>query len=521
MKMITRRTALLSGIGAAAAAAGTSPAAFAQPRPREVRVGVATDVLTLDPANHRNRETQNVIRNIHDGLLTRDAEMRIRNEIAESWRQVDARTYEFRIRQGIRFHSGDPLTAEDVKFTFDRLSKPNAMGGQTSPRQGLLGPLEDTVVVDEHTVRMILRAPWPILPAMLPFQEVVNRRHVERVGQEGMQSRPDGCGPFRLAEWRRGEAVILERFADYYGGSPEIPPAGPAQVDRAIFRVIPENAARVAALLAGEVDIIAELPASAMRQVDASRNAQVMKVNGTRTFFVAMNNAKPPFTDVRVRRALNHALDKDAIISRILSNTATPLRGVMSPDAFAFNPDLPEYKHDLARARALLAEAGVAEGTEMVIDTVAALREIAEAIAALLSRTGLRVRAQVWEGAVLTPMWQNPERRRERDMFLTSWGNGALDPSDIMVPTLRTGGRGNSAGFSNPEVDRLLDAAETETDSAERARMYREAQRIVSEQAPWIFLWLPQDIYGVSRRIANWRPQADSRINLHRVRIVG
>jgi peptide/nickel transport system substrate-binding protein len=513
--MFTRRTVVLGGALAVAAASW----AKAQGRVREIRVGVTQDALTLDPANHRNRETQTVIRNIYDGLLTRDAEMRIRPEIAESWRQIDARTYEFRLRTGIRFHSGDVLTAEDVKFTFDRLTKDNAMGGQTSPRKGLLGPLQDTVVLDERTVRMVLAEPWPILPAMLPFQEVVNRRHVERVGQEGMQTRPDGCGPFRLAEWRRGEAVILERFADYYGGSTEIPGAGPAQIDRAIFRVMPENSARIAALLAGEVDIITELPASAMRQVEASANAQVMKVNGTRTFFVALNLAKKPFNDVRVRHALNHALDKGAIISRILNNTATPLRGVMSPDAFAFNPDLPEYVHDVARARALLAEAGVPQGTELVLDTVAALKEIAEAIAALLSRTGLRVRAQVWEGAVLTPMWQTPERRRDRDMLLTSWGNGSLDPSDIMVPTLRTGGRGNSAGFSNAEVDRLLDAAETETDQEKRAAMYRRAQAIVTEEAPWIFLWLPQDIYGVARRVQNWRPQADSRINLHRVRV--
>ncbi len=513
--MLTRRTALTAG----AAMAFGSRAASAQGRAQEIRIGVSQDALTLDPANHRNRETQTIIRNIHDGLLTRDADMRIQPEIAESWRQIDARTYEFRIRAGIRFHSGDPLTAEDIKFTFDRLVKDGAMGGQTSPRKGLLGPLADTAVVDERTVRMVLSAPWPILPAMLPFQEVVNRRHVERVGQEGMQTRPDGCGPFRLAEWRRGEAVIMERFAEYYGGSTEIPPAGPARIERAIFRVMPENSARIAALLAGEVDIISELPASAMRQVEASRTAQVMKVNGTRTFFVSLNLAKKPFDDVRVRRALNHALDKAAIISRILNNTATPLRGVMSPDAFAFNPELPEYAHDLARARALLAEAGVREGTEMVIDTTAALKEIAEAIAALLSRTGLRVRAQVWEGAVLNPMWQNAERRRERDMYLTSWGNGALDPSDIMVPTLRTGGRGNSAGFSNAEVDRLLDAAETEPDQARRADMYKRAQAIVTEQAPWIFLWLPQDIYGVARRVQNWRPQADSRINLHRVRL--
>ena len=164
--MFTRRTVVLGGALAVAAASW----AKAQGRVREIRVGVTQDALTLDPANHRNRETQTVIRNIYDGLLTRDAEMRIRPEIAESWRQIDARTYEFRLRTGIRFHSGDVLTAEDVKFTFDRLTKDNAMGGQTSPRKGLLGPLQDTVVLDERTVRMVLAEPWPILPAMLPFQ---------------------------------------------------------------------------------------------------------------------------------------------------------------------------------------------------------------------------------------------------------------------------------------------------------------------------------------------------------------
>jgi peptide/nickel transport system substrate-binding protein len=126
---------------------------------------------------------------------------------------------------------------------------------------------------------------------------------------------------------------------------------------------------------------------------------------------------------------------------------------------------------------------------------------------------------QVWEGAVLSPMWLNADRRRERDMYFTSWGNATLDPSDLMVPTLRTGARGNSSGYSRPEVDRLLDAGETETDDARRRSMYLEAQRIVNRDAPWIFLWLPQDIYGVSRRIAGWEPQADSRINLHRARL--
>jgi peptide/nickel transport system substrate-binding protein len=515
--MINRRGFMI-GAGAAVTSAR---AASAQQRAREVSVGFTQDTLTLDPANHRNRDTERVIRNIYDGLLTRDADMRVLPELCESFRQVDPRTYEFRLRAGVKFHSGAAMTAEDVKFTFDRIVKENAMGGQTSPRQSLCGPLRDTVVVDPRTVRMILGEPWPILPAMLPFQTVVNRAHVERVGQEAFQTQPDGCGPFKLVEWRRGEAVILERFADYYGGAPDIPPAGPALVDRVVFRVIPENSARVAALLAGAVDIVSELPPSAMRQIESSSNAQVVKVRGTRSFFVALNLAKAPFTDVRVRRALNHALDKNAIISRVLNDTAVPLRGVMSPDAFAFNSELPEYRYDLDLAKRLLAEAGVAQGTELVIDTTAATRTEAEAIASLLSRTGLRVRAQVWEGAVITPMWQNPERRRERDMYLYSWGNASLDPSDIMVPTLRTGARGNAAGYSNAEVDRLLDSAETEVDQERRKQMYLRAQAIVSDETPWIFLYLPQDIYGVAKRIAGWRPAPDSRINLHRVRLAG
>lgn len=517
--MMLDRRRFLYGSTAVAAATAIARPARAQSRTNELRVGLSQDVLTLDPTNHRNLHTERVVRNIYDGLLTRNAEMKVLPEIAESVRQIDPLTYEYKIRTGIKFHSGADLTAEDVVYTFDRVAKDGAMAGQTSPRKSLVGPLKDTIAVDSHTVRMVLSEPWPILPAMIPFQNIVNRRHVERVGHEAFQTQPDGCGPFRFVEWRRGEAVILERFAGYYGGAPEIPPAGPARVDRAVFRAIPENAARIAALLTGEVDIVTELPASQMAQVDASNTARAMKVRGTRTFFVAFNTAKAPFNDVRVRRALNHAVDKALIISRVLNGTATPLRGVMSPDSWAINGDLPEYAYDLERARRLLQEAGVAQGTEMVIDTVGANREEAEAVASLISRTGLRARVQVWEGAVATPMWTNAERRRERDMYFFSWGNASLDPSDIMVPALRTGGRGNVAGYSNAEVDRLLDAAETEIDQEKRRQMYLRAQAIVTDEAPWIFLYLPEDIYGVSRRVEGWRPQPDARINLHRARL--
>lgn len=485
----------------------------------ELRVGFTEDALTLDPANHRKRETETIIRNIYDGLLTRDSRMNVVPELAESWRQIDPLTYEFTLRGGVKFHSGDEMTADDVKFTFHRLIDTGALCGQTSPRKSLLGPLKEVEITAPLTVRFHLSEPWPILPAMLPFQEIVSRKFAEAVGCDGMATRENGTGPFKLVDWRRGDSVILERFADYYGGSPDIPPPGPARVDRVIFKIIPENSSRVAALLAGDVDIINELPVSAIRDVEASAGAQVMKVNGTRTYFVALNVTKPPFDKPAVRQALNYAVDKKLIVDKILNGTATVLSGVLSPDAFAFDADLPPYAYDPAKAKQLLAEAGYPNGIDATLDAEAAFKDQAEAVAALLNRAGVRAKVRIWEGAVLTPIWQDAQKRRDRDMVLAGWGNGSLDPSDIMMPTIRSGGRGNLAGYANPEVDRMLDSADVEVDRAKRHDLYIKIQETVNREAPWIFLWLPQEIYGVSKRVRGWQPSADSRINLHRASV--
>src|SRR5215472_2986763 len=194
---------------------------------------------------------------MYDGLLTRDAKMNVVPELAESWKQTDPVTYEFRLRPNVKFHDGAPFTAEDVRFSIERILT-GKIGGQISPRKDLLGPMTRVDAVDPLTVRFVLSAPWPLLPAMMPFQEMVSRAFVQKIGDDGIATQENGTGPFRLLEWRHGDAVIMERVRDYYGGSPEIPPVGPAHVDRVIFKVMPDNASRVAALLAGDVDIINE-----------------------------------------------------------------------------------------------------------------------------------------------------------------------------------------------------------------------------------------------------------------------
>lgn len=484
---------------------------------QDLIIGFSKEGETLDPANHRNRETETLLRNVYEGLLTRDASMKLVPEIAESYEQVSPTIYDFRIRKGIRFHDGSDLTAEDVRFTFERILKEGAMGdGQTSPRQGLLGPVTGVELVDANTVRFNLSELWPILPAMLPNQQIVSKAFVEKNGTAGMATQAMGSGPFSLGEWRRGEALILNRFDDYFGGSPEVPPVGRACVDRAIFRTIPETASRVAALLSGDVHIINELPNSSIRQIQASGVADVVEVNGTRSFFLAMNMQGEIFDDIRVRQAAAHAVNKDLLIDKILGGSAARIEGILSPDAFGAS-ELPQVGYDVEKARALLAEAGYPDGIDITLDAEGAYRDMAEAIASMLTRAGFRTSVAISETTMLTQKWRTAGGPKSGDMWLSSWGNGSLDPFDIFAPTHATNDRGNSAGYSNPELDKLLVAAAIEMDAGKRAEMYHRAEMTIVADQPYVYLWVPRDIYGVSKRVEGFHPSADSRILLHDV----
>jgi peptide/nickel transport system substrate-binding protein len=507
------RTTTLKALPLLAALAAAAPTAAS-----EIRVGITADIQTLDPQNYRDRTTQMVIGNLCDGFFLRtgrDPELAVIKEWVES---DGGKTIDVTIRDGVKFHDGSVLTAEDVKFTFDRMTKDGAIDGKTSPRKSFVGPLTSVEVTGPLRVRLTLSAPYPILAGSLTTEPVLSKRFVERVGAAGMATQVNCTGPFKLAAWNRGDNIVMERFADYYGGPPTIPPAGPARFDRLTFKVIPETASRVAALLAGEIDIATEVPVFMRRQIDGSRRAKVVAVDGTRTFFVALNNTKAPFNDIRVRHAANHAVDRKLIVDKVLAGTGTLVNGVLSQDSFGSHPNLPAYAYDLRRARALLAEAGYPNGLDITLDALGANKDWAESIAQMLTEAGIRTKVQIWEGAVISPLWVNHDKK-ERDAYLTSWGNGGLDPNGIFNPTLATRDRGNHSGFSNPKVDELLGKAQFETDKAKRTAMYNEAEEIVNRQAPWIFLWVPQDIYGIAHTVRDWQPHPSQMMYMHRATV--
>ncbi len=322
-------------------------------------VGMEADrILTLDPATYRDRWTETVIRNMFDGLVTRTVDGRVVPEIAEDWTATSDTEYIFRIRPGVKFHNGDALTADDVVFSFDRVIRDGAIGGRTSPRKGLLGPLASVEKVDNRTVRLRLASPFPVLLQALVHVQIVPRDYLVRVGDDEFARRPVGCGPFKFVEGRLDDKVVMDRFEGYYGGSPDLGPVGLARVKRVIFRMMPDPTVRVAALKTGEVHIIQSVPAHLAASLARDRNVQVKSAEGTRVYCIEMNCARPPFDDVRVRMAMNHAIDWDTILKTIHVGGATRLSTAFLPSGFGYNTELAPYSYDPGKARSLLAEAG-------------------------------------------------------------------------------------------------------------------------------------------------------------------
>ncbi len=490
----------------------------------ELRIGYPSDIKTVDPADHRDRWTEIVLKHVFDGLVTRDPAMQLVPEISKSWQRVAPQTYQFRLRDGIRFQDGRPLTAADVVFTFDRLIKPGQLAGRSSPRKGLLGPLTSVTAIDPLTVKFELDSPWPVLPAMLAFQQIVARAKVARTGAESNGQATAGLvgtGPFRLVRRFPGDAIVLERNDAYFGGPTDIPPIGPACVERIVVNIVPGNESRVAGLLAGDFDIIVDILPHSIPVLERHANTRIVAADGTRSFFVALNNRQPPFDDLRMRQVVALALDREQLVKDHLAGQATLIDGILSPYAFGKNRNLPRHGHQPDRARALLTEAGYPGGIDVELDVSQQLFPIAESIGVQLAKVGIRVQAIAADASKIDRKWRSSEAGARGQMWLRSWGNASLQPSGIFDPTHRTGGRGNVAGYSNPRLDDLLDVAAAELNPRRRADIYRRAEAVASAELPYVYLWVPKDIYGVSSRVRGFVAAPDGRLNLQDVCIDG
>ena len=450
----------------------------------------------LDPTVHREGPTYNITLNIFDSLLRRTAEGDIVPALAKSYERDTETSWIFHLREGVEFHNGEELTAEAVKFTVNRIFDPELK----STRATDLEWIESVEVLDEYTVKITANKVFALADHYFSELQIVPPEYVKEVGDREFNMNPVGTGPFEFVRWDQGNRVVLERNEDYW--------AGPSEVSEVTFRFISSAASRVATLLGGDADLVADVPVTSIDQIENRANTKLGVATGSRVIFVGLDSVQEtPLENVKVRQALNYAVDKKAIIENLLHGLAEQTVTLLTEKDLGFNPDVEPYGYDPEKARELLEEAGYPDGFEIEMATLSGRyindEQVAQAIAGFLGEIGVEVKLQVLEfGAFNDKLFS----KQISPMFLVGWGNPVFDASYVFDFIVRSDGLIRT--IQNEEIDQLLQNGRTTTDQEKREEYYQEAVELVQEQAPCIFLYKQPVLYGMSDRL-NWTPRSD------------
>lgn len=456
-------------------------------------VAQSSDILTMDPAMHRSRITQTVIRNVFEALVNQDENLKPVPELATEWEQVDPTTWRFELRKDVTFHNGEPFNAEAVKYSIERVLD----DAQKSPRASMLSQVESVTAEDEDTVVIKTKAPSPTLLASLSVNEIVPPKYVEEVGDEEFAKKPVGTGPFTFEEWAPNERVTLKAYDNYWGGRPKI--------DSLVFRPIPEVSARIAALQSGDVQIAAEIPPDLAPTLSGDVKAEA--VAGTRIFFLAMNVTKAPFDTKEARVAVNQAIDRKTLVDSLYQGYGRVLNQPAFPEMVGYAEGYEGYAYDKAAAQAALQGAG-----SVRIDVEEKDKTLAEAVAGQLQAVGLQASVNVLE----TQAFNESINAGNSAAYLSSWGVAEGDADVIFARHFWSPSREDAVftGYENAELDTLIEQGRSTMDEAERKEIYAKATEIVMGDAPWAPIVNPQEIYGVSTSVQGWQPSPIGRINV-------
>jgi peptide/nickel transport system substrate-binding protein len=475
-----------------------------------VVVAQGVDPTTLDPMNHQESPAANLAQNLFDGLVERDQDLKLTPYLAESYKLTSPTVWEFKLRKGIKFHNGEPFDAEAVKYSWERIGDPKLKMRGASP----YAPVDHVEIVDPYTVRIHTKAPWPILDTLAGLPIVAPKYYKEK-DLAYLAKNPVGTGPYKFVRWVKDDRIELEANEQYWRGAPK--------VKHLVFRPIPDDAVRVAALQNGEIDIavnipphlaniIANHPKLFLSTAPSVRTIQLMYY--THQFDAQHKLVGPypgPVADKRVRLAMNYAVDVDEIIKTVLDGKAMRVATMLTDRHFGFEPGIKPIKQDLGKTKQLLAEAGFAGGVDMVLNAPQGRyvrdKEVAEAIAGQLTKAGIRTTLRVFEwGNYLNNM---AYVHKAGPVWLIGWGTGTYDAETVYVPLFRSGKI--LSNYSNADFDGMVDEAQTIMDPKRRAELYHKINKLWIDDAAAMPLYQQLDLYGATKRMV-WKARGDERI---------
>jgi peptide/nickel transport system substrate-binding protein len=486
-------------LGAAAAPSG------------RVVIAQGVDPTTLDTMNQSEAPASNVSRHIYDTLIVRDQSLTLVPGLAtEMPKLVSPTAWEFKLRRGVKFHNGEDFDAESAKFSLERLANPaNKLRGSSA-----FGPIEHVEIVDSHTIRVHTKKPWPILVKAMAFGQPAMYPPRAYAGKDSpyISKNPIGTGPYRFVRWAKDEEIVLEAYEQHWRGAPKI--------KTVVFRPIPDDAVRVAALQNGEIDVAVNIPPHLAAIIEKHPKIFLSTAPSVRTIQLMYYTHqmdpqhKPtgpyagPTADKRVRHAINYAIDADAIIKQVLDGKGVRVATMLTDKHFGFDPQVKPIKQDVARAKKLLAEAGFPNGVDIVLNAPQGRyvrdKEVAEAVTGQLTKAGIRATLKTHEwGNYLNNMVYV---HKAGPVWLIGWGTPTYDAETVYVPLFRTGGI--FVNYHNLDFDGMVDEAQTIMDEKKRLAQYHRINKIWLDDAAAMPLYQQLDLYGANKRL-QWKARGD------------
>lgn len=487
-----------AGLAAALVLAAPAAITIAPARAADLTIGVASEPSSIDPHFHNLGPNNSIRRHVFESLIGQDARQRLYPLLAESWEATDDTTWVFKLRQGVSFHDGTPFDAEDVKYTIERIptvpNSPSSFGIYTKAITAI-------DIRDRHTIIIRTAVAHPLLPTELSTFGIISKETAQRVGldENGWPKTEDfnsgrmaiGTGPYKFVTFTPGDRVVLARNEDYWGD--------PEPWGKATFRFMSRTPSRVAAMLAGDVDMIDKPSTSDLDLLRKNDRVTVVQGQSNRVIYLHLDqhqeptpgikgtDGRNPFKDVRVRRAVSMAIDRRAIVAKIMGGVAVPAAQLLPRGMFGNNPLIPVQDHDAAGAKALLAEAGYPDGFQLVLgtpnDRYINDAQVAQAVASFLTRIGIRTTVD----AMTKSTFFSRRNNYEFSLYLAGWGAGTGEMSSPLKALVATRNRNTGMGstnrgrYTNPALDALIEQALGTISDARRSALLQQASALAME----------------------------------------
>lgn len=490
-------------------------------------VGLAADVTSMDPHFHDYTPNTNIAEHIFDRLIHRDEHAMMVPGLALSWKAVDPLTWEFKLRPGVKFHDGSPFTAEDVKFTFERI--PNVKDSP-GPFTSFTRTIASVEIVDALTMRIKTHKPHPLVPNDMTMLPIVSKAAAANATTADFNSGKAaiGTGPFKMVRYARGDRIELARNDAYWGPKPAW--------ETVTFRILTNEGSRVAALMAGDVQAIDGVPVPDMARIRKDPALKTVARTGYRLIYLGVNTGdsaavhfadkngaplnKNPLRDLKVRQAISKAISRESILGRVMDGAAGPTGQLVPSGVPGFIGDLAAPSYDAEGARRLLAEAGYPDGFRMTIhgpnNRYLMDDQILQAIAQMLARVGIVARAETMPAATFFPR----NNKSEFALSLVGWGTSTVEgltPLRSLVAS-RDPQKGTGAfnvGYSNKAIDAIVDRATATFPDAEREKLLQQGIRMAMEDVAIIPIHHQATIWAMRKEIS-YPGRADERTHVHR-----